>query len=87
MAATRSEVLSLYKELMRTGKQFGSYNFREYAKRRVRDAFKEHKSESDSEKIKQFISKAQENLAIMRRQVSLGQMYQQQKLVIEKKLN
>ena len=43
--------------------------FREYAKRRVRDAFQEHKNETDSEKIKYFVSKAEENLALMKRQV------------------
>ncbi|KAG7291601.1 hypothetical protein NEMBOFW57_001620 [Staphylotrichum longicolle] len=46
-AAARPEsaqkVLSLYRQLLRQGNQFSAYNFREYAKRRTRDAFRENK--------------------------------------------
>lgn len=42
---------------------------REYAVRRVRDAFKEHKNEQDPKKITSLLKSAEENLDIIRRQV------------------
>lgn len=55
-----------------------------YATRRIRDAFRENKDISDPEKIKALVKKAESSLEIMKRQVSLGQMYRHEKLVIEK---
>uniref|UniRef100_A0A8V0Y9C9 LYR motif containing 4 n=1 Tax=Gallus gallus TaxID=9031 RepID=A0A8V0Y9C9_CHICK len=56
---------------------------RTYAIRRIRDAFRENKSIKDSEKIEELVNKAKENLEIIHRQVTIGQMYATQKLVIE----
>lgn len=83
--ATAREVLQLYREMLRVGKSFSSYNYRMYATRRIKDAFKENKNITDPEKIKSLIMKAQDSLEIMKRQVFLGQMYRHSKLVIEKK--
>jgi len=55
-----------------------------YATRRIKDAFRENKDISDPEKIKALVQKAEGSLEIMKRQVSLGQMYRHEKLVIEK---
>lgn len=55
-----------------------------YATRRIKDAFRENKDVSDPEKIKALVRKAESSLEIMKRQVSLGQMYRHEKLVIEK---
>ncbi|XP_065064240.1 LYR motif-containing protein 4-like [Rhopilema esculentum] len=85
-ASSRAEVIKIYRQMMRAGEQFGSYNFREYAKRRIRDGFKEHINEADGIKIKSSIVKAQENLALIKRQVLIGQMYHPEKLIIEKKI-
>jgi LYR motif-containing protein 4 len=41
-SATAGEIRSLYRSLLRQANQFAAYNFREYAKRRTRDAFREH---------------------------------------------
>lgn len=83
--ATAGEVLQLYRQMLRVGKSFSSYNYRMYATRRIKDAFKENKNITDPEKIKSLIMKAQDSLEIMKRQVFLGQMYRHSKLVIEKK--
>ncbi|XP_015774047.1 PREDICTED: LYR motif-containing protein 4-like isoform X2 [Acropora digitifera] len=83
--ATAREVLQLYRQMLRVGKSFSSYNYRMYATRRIKDAFKENKNITDPEKIKSLIMKAQDSLEIMKRQVFLGQMYRHSKLVIEKK--
>nr|XP_025035142.1 LYR motif-containing protein 4 [Pelodiscus sinensis] len=54
-----------------------------YAIRRIRDAFRENKHIKDSEEIERLINKARTNLEIIHRQVTIGQLYSTQKLVIE----
>lgn len=44
-----------YRQLLRQGSQFAAYNFREYAKRRTRDAFREHQGEQDSRKVQELV--------------------------------
>ncbi|KAM7441262.1 LYR motif-containing protein 4 [Porites harrisoni] len=83
--ASRSEVLQLYRQMLRIGRSFTSYNYRMYATRRIRDAFRENRDISDPDVIKSLMKKGQDNLEMMKRQVSLGQMYRHTKLVIEKK--
>lgn len=56
---------------------------REYAVRRTRDAFKEHKNEQDPKKIASLLKSAEENLDIVRRQVLIGEMYGDGRLIIE----
>ncbi|XP_065607884.1 LYR motif-containing protein 4 [Cyrtonyx montezumae] len=82
-ASSRAQVLRLYRALLRESQRFSSYNYRTYAIRRIRDAFRENKSIKDSEKIEELVNKAKENLEIIHRQVTIGQMYSTQKLVIE----
>lgn len=55
-----------------------------YALRRTRDAFRENKCLADESKIQQCIKEAKENLEMIKRQVLVGQLYQADKLVIEK---
>ena len=45
------------------------YN-REYAVRRVRDAFREHSGETDPDEIHKLLQKAEDSLEVLRRQVS-----------------
>ncbi|NXO97269.1 LYRM4 protein, partial [Certhia brachydactyla] len=57
--------------------------FRTYAIRRIRDAFRENKNIVDSEKIEELLNKGKANLEIIQRQVTIGQLYSTEKLVIE----
>ncbi|NXQ69152.1 LYRM4 protein, partial [Quiscalus mexicanus] len=57
--------------------------FRTYAIRRIKDAFRENKNITDSEKIEELLNKAKANLQVIQRQVTIGQMYATEKLVIE----
>lgn len=82
-AASRAQVLRLYRALLRESQRFGGYNYRTYAIRRIRDAFRENKNITDSEKIEELVNKAKANLEIIHRQVTIGQLYSTQKLVIE----
>ncbi|XP_019469305.1 LYR motif-containing protein 4 isoform X1 [Meleagris gallopavo] len=67
-ASSRAQVLRLYRALLRESQRFSGYNYRTYAIRRIRDAFRENKSIKDSEKIEELVNKAKENLEIIHRQ-------------------
>lgn len=46
-----------YRQLLRQGAQFSAYNFREYAKRRTRDAFRENKDVDDPRRVQELVQK------------------------------
>ncbi|KAK5988940.1 LYR motif-containing protein 4 [Cladobotryum mycophilum] len=77
------QVRSLYRQLLRQGEQFSAYNFREYAKRRTRDAFKENIAVEDPRQIQELIQKGLKELQVMKRQTVIGQFYQLDRLVVE----
>jgi hypothetical protein len=83
IASSRTTILSLYRNLLRTGGSFSQYGFREYAKRRTRDAFREHKMETDQDRIQELVSRGIAELQSMKRQTVIGQMYNMDKLVVE----
>ncbi|TFB00987.1 LYR motif-containing protein 4 [Trichoderma ghanense] len=74
---------SLYRQLLRQSKEFSSYNFREYAKRRTRDAFRENAAVEDPRKIQELIQKGLKELQMMKRQTVIGQFYKLDRLVVE----
>jgi len=84
---SRKAVLCLYRELMRESNKFSAYIYRKYALRRIRDAFRENKNITDETVIENLIKDGQKNLAIIKRQVIINQLYKTDKLVIEKKNN
>ncbi|KAK2534134.1 Lyrm4 [Columba guinea] len=67
-ASSRAQVLRLYRALLRESQRFSSYNYRTYAVRRIRDAFRENKHIKDSEKIEELVNKAKANLEVIHRQ-------------------
>jgi len=78
-----SQVLHLYRSLLRQSNQFAAYNFREYFKRRTRDAFREHKDETNEETVKSLVEKARKELQVLKRQSVISQFYQLAPLVVE----
>ncbi|KAM4028541.1 LYR motif-containing protein 4 [Anomaloglossus baeobatrachus] len=82
-SSSRTQVLNLYKVLLRESQKFNSYNYRTYAVRRVRDAFREKKNIDDFHEIQSLIYRAKENLEVIQRQVAIGQLYTTNKLIIE----
>ncbi|GFN97515.1 lyr motif-containing protein 4 [Plakobranchus ocellatus] len=82
-ASMRTSVLSLYKQLLKESGKLSDYNFRAYAIRRTKDAFKENKNITDSKQIQSLIQKAQENLEVLKRQAIVSQLYGSTKIVIE----
>lgn len=64
--ATAYEARSLFRSLLRQSNQFAAYNFREYAKRRTRDAFREASVESDARKVQELMQKGLKELQVMK---------------------
>jgi LYR motif-containing protein 4 len=83
LATARPAILSLYRSLLRTGSQFSQYGFREYARRRTRDAFREHRNETDPSRIQELVNRGIGDLQMMKRQTVISQMYNMDKLVVE----
>ncbi|KAI5867732.1 hypothetical protein GGS23DRAFT_593019 [Durotheca rogersii] len=57
---------SLYRQLLRQGEQFQAYNFREYAKRRTKDAFRENMGVQDPREIQTLLQKGLKELQMMK---------------------
>ncbi|XP_055262098.1 LYR motif-containing protein 4 isoform X3 [Moschus berezovskii] len=67
-ACSRAQVLDLYRAMLRESKRFSAYNYRTYAIRRIRDAFRENKNVKDPVEIQALVNTAKRNLGIIRRQ-------------------
>lgn len=80
---TASQFRSLYRDLLRTGSKFASYNFREYALRRTKDAFRQNATNNDPEIRARLYAQGKKELAVATRQAAINSMYGGQKLVIE----
>ncbi|KAH8655064.1 hypothetical protein BGZ60DRAFT_418315 [Tricladium varicosporioides] len=80
---TGAQARSLYRQLLRQGDQFAAYNFREYAKRRTRDSFREHKDVQDPREIQELMQKGLKELQSMKRQTVVSQFFQLDRLVVE----
>ncbi|KAL2791290.1 LYR motif-containing protein 4 isoform 3, partial [Daubentonia madagascariensis] len=69
-ASSRAQVLDLYRAMLRESKHFSAYNYRTYAVRRIRDAFRENKNVKDPVEIQTLMNKAKRDLGIIRRQAA-----------------
>lgn len=83
MGPHRSSVLSLYRKMLRESRKFDSYNYREYALRRIREAFRQNMNETNEQQIYTLVEDAKNNLQIIQRQVLIGSLYPSKKLVVE----
>ncbi|KAI5380576.1 hypothetical protein J4E82_000533 [Alternaria postmessia] len=77
------QVRSLYRSLLRQSSQFAAYNFREYAKRRTRDAFRDSKNVTEERTIQELVQKGLSELQMLKRQTVISQFYQIDRLVVE----
>lgn len=64
-----------YRQLLRSGAQFQSYNFKEYAQRRARDAFRENKHVDDPRAIQDLIQKGLKELQIVKVRVESSSLF------------
>ena len=65
-SATTNVLLHKLRSLLRQSSQFAAYNFREYAKRRTKDAFREHQEEVDERRIQDLLQKGLKELQMMK---------------------
>ncbi|CAH3027902.1 unnamed protein product [Porites evermanni] len=85
--ASRSEVLQLYRQMLRIGRSFTGYNYSGFLTKRVVFLYNHCNFHGvvGLEIVHHPYYIRQDSLEMMKRQVSLGQMYRHTKLVIEKK--
>lgn len=76
-----TNVLKLYRNLLREASRFDHYNFREYFLRQTRTGFREQRKIADNSEA---YAEAQKNLAMLKRQAAISNMYHFDKLVVEK---
>ncbi|XP_050257974.1 uncharacterized protein LOC126703104 [Quercus robur] len=72
---TRSEVLFLFRSLLRTARQFSDYNIREYTKRRTIDGFRQNRTLSDPDSIALAFSHGEAQLEVAKRQAVVYSLY------------
>ncbi|KAL8123613.1 uncharacterized protein LOC141717753 [Apium graveolens] len=72
---SRSQIISLFRSLLRTSRQFSDYNIREYSKRRTIDAFRMNKLLSDPSAAAAAFSDGKSQLEVAKRQVLVYSLY------------
>ncbi|KAJ6157355.1 hypothetical protein N7470_004947 [Penicillium chermesinum] len=80
---TSFQARSLFRSLLRQSAQFSNYNFREYARRKTIDSFREHQNESEERRVQELIQDGLQSLRLLKRQTVISQFYQLDKLVVE----
>uniref|UniRef100_A0A3B3U409 Complex 1 LYR protein domain-containing protein n=1 Tax=Poecilia latipinna TaxID=48699 RepID=A0A3B3U409_9TELE len=75
-ASTRSQVISLYKMMLKESSRFPSYNYRTYALRRVRDAFRANREVEDPKAVERLMDEGEQMLALIQRQVKIKNEFQ-----------
>ncbi|WCJ34344.1 LYR family of Fe/S cluster biogenesis protein [Euphorbia peplus] len=73
--ASKGEILTLYRSLLRTARQFCDYNIREYTKRRTVDAFRQNRSLSEPSAISAAFSDGKAQLEVAKRQMIVYSLY------------
>lgn len=65
--AQRPSLMNMqYRSLLRQGNQFAAYNFREYAKRRARDGFRQHQNETEERRIQELVQEGLKTLQMLK---------------------
>ncbi|KAK0510288.1 hypothetical protein JMJ35_007682 [Cladonia borealis] len=81
---TAFQARSLFRSLLRLSSQFAAYNFREYARRRTIDSFRENSLKNLGEReIQDEMARGLKELRMMKRQTVVSQFYQLDRLVVE----
>ncbi|KAJ5780959.1 LYR family protein [Penicillium paradoxum] len=80
---TAFQARSLFRSLLRHSGQFSNYNFREYARRKTKDSFREHQNTSEERQIQELIQEGLQSLRLLKRQTVISQFFQLDKLVVE----
>lgn len=71
----QSQALRLYRELLKASAAFQDSNVRQYALRRVKQAYREHQHVSDTTEWERLFLEGQRDLALVKRQAAISRMY------------
>ena len=74
---SQQATLKLYKNLLSEASKFPDFNFRSYFVRRIKDGFYEGKELKNPEEVEKSLKKAHISLEMLRRQATIGQMFDQ----------
>ncbi|KVH99264.1 LYR motif-containing protein 4-like [Cynara cardunculus var. scolymus] len=72
---TRTEIISLFRSLLRSAREFSDYNIREYTKRRTIDSFRDNKTLSDPSSIAAAFTDGKSQLQVAKRQAVVYSLY------------
>jgi hypothetical protein len=64
--ANTVSVIIQFRSLLRQSSQFSNFNFRDYARRKTRDSFREHKNETEERRIQELIQDGLKNLRLLK---------------------
>ncbi|KAI8811934.1 hypothetical protein BJ742DRAFT_796092 [Cladochytrium replicatum] len=84
---SQSEIVRLYRSLLRSSRLFSQYNYRQYVRRRSHDAFREHQFESDPATIETLYQNGVRELDIARRQGFISSSFKMPPLVVEQQVH
>lgn len=79
----KKQILSLYRQLLKSSRLFTHYNFREYVYTRTRDAFHANKNIQDEKLISSLYQQGLEDLKVAQRQGWLNAQFSMDPLVVE----
>ncbi|ETV67614.1 hypothetical protein H257_16211 [Aphanomyces astaci] len=82
MAARSTEVLRLYRDLLREAAQFQNYTFRTYSQRRIKADFRANAGVQGGD-LSAALGFGFEQLNLLRRQVTISKLYPGEKSVME----
>ena len=81
---SKSEVVSLYRNLLKSSRLFSAYNYKNYVYRRTKDAFHANAQLVDPLAIESEYKKGLQSLVMARRQGWINSQFQTDGLVVEK---
>ncbi|CAI0560161.1 unnamed protein product [Linum tenue] len=74
-SVSKGQILSLYRSLLRTARQFSDYNIREYTKRRTVDGFRQNRGLTEPSLISAAFSEGKSQLQVAERQAVVYSLY------------
>ena len=67
--------LRLSRELLKASTAIHDYNFRSYAERKIREAFRNNRNEADPGAIQELLREGESQLQFIQRHVMIGTLY------------
>mmetsp|Transcript_72903 Transcript_72903/g.122183 ORF Transcript_72903/g.122183 Transcript_72903/m.122183 type:complete len:98 (+) Transcript_72903:18-311(+) len=79
----KPQVLRLYRVLLKTGRQFVDYNYRQYTLRCVKEDFRQNAACEDPAKVRELYDYGLAQLAMLKRQTAINRMYAEHQVIVD----